>query len=239
MATSTWRALVAPRKNTTDYPGWCLRFAQSFFGAPARYASAWEAWGQQKYRHGPEVPLPNVPVLVWFEHWGNYGSPPTYGNWGHVAIHVPGDAVYTSPLGGSARGQGRYASIADMARHINVRYVGWSEDINGLRVAQSTTVEEDDMYSDADRARDNKTASQVNSIFRAIFEIDVADFKVRPKGIGREILNSRKERDQINSVFRSIFEIDIEDFEVRPNGIGREILNIKRELGIVDEDTEK
>ena len=86
---------------------------------------------------------------------------------------------------------------------------------------------DDDMYTDADRARDNKVASQVNSIFRAIFEIDVADFKVRPNGIGRELLDSRKSRDQINSIFRSIFEIDIEDFVVRPNGIGREVLKLR------------
>lgn len=90
---------------------------------------------------------------------------------------------------------------------------------------------EDDMYTDADRARDNKVASQVNSVFRAIFEFDTGDFKVRPNGIGREILNMR-ERDQklvsqVNSIFRSIFEIDIDDFVVRPNGIGREMLKLR------------
>lgn len=141
-------SLVPPRLGTIDYPGMCLRFAQSFFGAPARHRSAWHAWQAQKHRHGPEVPWPNVPVLLWFEHWGNYddglgpydGRPPgSRGNWGHVAIYVPGDAIYTSPLSGWQAGQERYANIAQMAAQMNLVYVGFSEDINGLRVAKPVT----------------------------------------------------------------------------------------------------
>lgn len=132
-----WQALVAPRKGTRDGTGWCLRYAQSFFGAPARYNSAWDAWNATQYKHGPNEPLPDVPVLLWFSHYGTYGSPPRYGNWGHVAIHVPGDAIYTSPASGW--GFGRYGTIREIERVFNARYVGWSEDINGLRVAVKET----------------------------------------------------------------------------------------------------
>lgn len=142
---TSWKALVAPRLGTTDFPGMCLRFAQSFFGAPLAHRSAWHAWLATQRKHAPSDPLPGVPVLLWFEHWGNYndglgpydGRPVgARGNWGHVAIHVPGDAIYTSPLTGSARGSQRYANIGQMASIMNLAYVGWSEDINGLRVAE-------------------------------------------------------------------------------------------------------
>lgn len=129
----SWYAIVPPRKNTQDATGMCLRFAQSFFGAPVRYASAWEAWQHVQGKYSPSDPLPPVPVLLWFEHWGTYGSPPTYGNWGHVAVYVPGDAIYTSPAWGY--GQGRYGTINEIERVFNSRYVGWSSDINGLQVA--------------------------------------------------------------------------------------------------------
>ena len=163
---TAWNALVAPRLGTTDDPGMCLRFAQSFFGAPARHRSAWHAWLAQEHRYGPEVPRPDVPVLLWFEHWGAYndGNGPydgrpvgARGNWGHVAVHVPGDAIYTSPLTGTARGSQRYANIDQMAAQMNLVYVGWSADINKLLVAEPGTAplpepepepekEEDDMY---------------------------------------------------------------------------------------------
>lgn len=128
-----WIARVPPRLGTQDGTGWCLRFAQSFFGAPVRHNSAWEAWQATQAKYAPSDPLPPVPVLLWFEHWGTYGTPPTYGNWGHVAAYVPGDAIYTSPASGW--GQGRYGTIREIEATFNCRYVGWSPDINGLLVA--------------------------------------------------------------------------------------------------------
>lgn len=148
-----WIPLVPPRKGTQDGAGWCLRYAQSFFGAPVRYNSAWEAWQHTRYRHGPGDPLPPVPVLLWFEHWGSYGSPPSYGNWGHVAIHCPGDAIYSSP--GVGYGYERFANIQQVEARFNAKYVGWSEDINGLRVAEiQSWEEEEDMTPEQSRKLD-------------------------------------------------------------------------------------
>lgn len=133
----TWMALVPPRLGTEDDPGMCLRFSQSFFGAPVRYRSAWEAWQNQTYRHPPSDPLPNVPVLLWYSHWGTYGRPLSYENWGHVTPYVPGDAIYSSPDNPWAGwSQSRFSTIAEVERAFNCKYVGWSEDINGLRVAE-------------------------------------------------------------------------------------------------------
>lgn len=135
----TWTALVPPRLGTEDDPGMCLRFSQSFFGAPVRYRSAWEAWQNQTYRHPPSDPLPNVPVLLWYSHWGTYGRPLSYENWGHVTPLVPGVGIFSSPDSPYAGwSQSRFSTIAEVERAFNCKYVGWSEDINGLRVAENT-----------------------------------------------------------------------------------------------------
>lgn len=134
-----WKSLATPRKDTVDLPGMCLRFAQSFFGAPVAYPDAWTAWENQKHRHPASEPLPSVPVVLWFSHYGSYGSPGQeyWKNWGHVAPYVPGDAIYSSPATWNAGwSQSRFATIADLERALNCKYVGWSEDLNGMRLAQ-------------------------------------------------------------------------------------------------------
>lgn len=146
----TWNALVPPRRDTEDSTGRCLPFAQSFFGAPIRYDSAWDSWNATQFKHGPEVPLPDVPVLLWYSHYGTYYSYSKgysfYGNWGHVTPYVPGDAIYSSPAYGF--GQDRYATIAEVERAFNAKYVGWSEDINGLRVAEFVPPEPEIQYEE-------------------------------------------------------------------------------------------
>ena len=134
----TFQQLVAPNLGTTDGAGWCHRFARNVFGAPMGYNSAWEAWQATEYKHPTSEPLPSgAAVLLWFSHYGTYGSPPTYGNWGHVAIHVPGIGIYTSP--GYGYGQEVWTTIGQIESRFASKYVGWSEDINGLRVAAPST----------------------------------------------------------------------------------------------------
>lgn len=173
----TWHPLAPIRPWVVDRPGMCLRYAQSFFGAPVAHRSAWHAFQHVEHRHGPKTPLPDVPVPVWFSHYGTYndglgpydGNSYGWGNWGHVAIHVPGDAIYTSPASGN-EGFERYATIAQIERVFNSTYAGWSEDLNGLRVAEQTM--EDDMFSDDDRKmlRDlNAKAGRINAIYDALF----------------------------------------------------------------------
>lgn len=141
---AVWNAIAPTRPWVTDDPGACLRYAQSFFGAPVKHRSAWHAWNATQHKHGVTEPLPGVPVLLWFSHYGEYNdgagrygddpARPYWGNWGHVAINVPGVGVYTSP--GFKHGSEVWDSIAQVESRFGARYVGWSEDINGLRVAQ-------------------------------------------------------------------------------------------------------
>lgn len=126
--------LVNPDTGIQDYAGFCLRFTQSVYSAPARYRSAWEAWNATELKHSPAESIPYVSVPVWFSHYGTYGQPPTYENWGHVVAYLPGAGYLSSP--GEGYGQELFRSIEEVEARFNAEYVGWSEDINGLRVAQ-------------------------------------------------------------------------------------------------------
>lgn len=127
--------LVTPNTAVTDGAGWCLRFTQSVWGAPVRYNSAWEAWEATTLKHGTSENIPtDVAVVVWFSHYGYYGH---YDNWGHVVSWIPGRGYLSSPTSGV--GQKWLSTIQDVERSFNSTYVGWSEDINGLRVAEITT----------------------------------------------------------------------------------------------------
>lgn len=146
---SAYGALVPPRPWVIEKPGLCLRYAQSFFGAPAMYRSARDAFDATKFKHAPSQPLPDVPVLLWFDHWGAYndGLGPYRGvpvggvaNWGHVTPYIPGKGIYSSPANPNAGYSfDVYSSIAQVERAFNAKYIGWTEDINGLRVAEPIT----------------------------------------------------------------------------------------------------
>jgi hypothetical protein len=127
--------LVTPNTSATDGAGWCLRFTQKVWGAPARYNSAWDAWEATQLKHSTSENIPtDVGVVVWFSHYGTYGSPAYYANWGHVVSWIPGRGYLSSPTNGV--GQKWLGSIQEVERAYNSKYVGWSEDINGLRVAK-------------------------------------------------------------------------------------------------------
>lgn len=124
--------LVPPRLNTEAGAGWCLAFAQKFFGVPHLFASAWEAYLATS-RKKTGAPPTGAAVVLWFEHWGTYQG--VYANWGHVAIHVPGKGIYTSPWF-SSYGQEIYQSIGEIERIFHARYVGWTDNISHVRVAE-------------------------------------------------------------------------------------------------------
>ena len=124
--------LVTPNLSTQDNAGFCLRFTQTVWGAPVRYATAWEAWEATQLKHSVTENLPtDVGVLVWLDHYGTYGG--VTGQYGHVVSWIPGKGYLSSPTNGY--GQKWLGSIEEVERAYNAVYVGWSEDINGLQVA--------------------------------------------------------------------------------------------------------
>lgn len=129
----SWTQLVTPQV-VDDNAGMCLRFAQSVYGAPVKHASAWDAWNATTLKH-EDRNLPPVSVPVWFSHYGTYGG--IYANWGHVVAYFPDRGQFLSSPG-SGYGHAWLNSIEEVERMFNSSYVGWSEDLNGLQIAQHT-----------------------------------------------------------------------------------------------------
>ena len=127
-----WKQLVPPDLSIRVWAGWCLSLARQVARAPAREATAWDAWANAQHRHGPSEPIPNVPVILWFSHWNTYNG--VHQNWGHVVYWIPGGGFLSSP--GEGYGQEWLSSVAAVVARFGGAYVGWSEDISTQRVAQ-------------------------------------------------------------------------------------------------------
>jgi hypothetical protein len=139
-----YKQLRTPDFTTVGTLGNCLQYARNVFDIPSKYPSAWEGWqntDQHKDRKFPK----NVAIALWFKHYGSYGVPPKYKNWGHIVIYRPTTKkFYSSPY---QYGQ-KFAildSIEEVERTYKADYVGWSTEINDVKVAKSVTI--DDMYS--------------------------------------------------------------------------------------------
>lgn len=130
-----YKQLKSPNLNTKDSPGWCLRHAgNSFDIKPRPYAYATLAWQGAKHKHTDA--LPDAAVPVWFTWEGTIDG--VYKNWGDVAIWVPGKGVFGTPLRGGGNSNRIDATPEARAKAIggNARYLGWSEDLNGVRLVE-------------------------------------------------------------------------------------------------------
>jgi len=120
-----WKALKSVNLNVPAKLGYCLQYAHDVFGIGAKYPTAWQAWEHAQYKHTDQN-FPPVPVLASFS--GANGD-------GHIEVHVPGVGFSASPYN-RATGHEVLATIAEVEQHYGVKYVGWAEDINGVRVAE-------------------------------------------------------------------------------------------------------
>lgn len=139
----TWIQRTKPNTRVTDGMGWCLRFTQSVFDAPVRYNSARQAWDHQKGRHVGKLPPEGLVVPIWLDHYGTYGTPPKYDNWGHVCVSLGDGRILTSPLllkqlQANGKGQAVYPSLAAMIKDLgNGQYLGWSEYMNDKLIVEN------------------------------------------------------------------------------------------------------
>jgi len=125
----SWKVLRSVDTTVVGRAGWCLVYARSMFRVGAKYPSAQTAYVATKHKHPASEKLPTVPVPVWFS-WGVFG---------HVAVWVPNKGVYSSPISGTGRliAKSPQDLVAIYKRYrFGLTYKGWSEDINGVRVAQ-------------------------------------------------------------------------------------------------------
>lgn len=147
------KQLVSPNLNVTGQSGWCLWYTQESYGVPHIYDTAWEAWLATQFKH-ETIDLPDVSVPVWFDYWENDIR------YGHSAFYVPGQGVYSSPYN-SYTSHAVLQSIEEVERIYGVTYVGWSEDISGVKI-----VEEDDMKA---------TANDLKYLYLGVYAIDTPE----------------------------------------------------------------
>jgi len=139
------KQLIEPNLGAVGQPLNCERYTEDVFGVPTsgrHEADAFGAWEDAKYKHPDETPPADVSVPIYFNWSGNVDG--IYKNWGHACVWDKG-TIYTDPLHGE--GHVTYPSIGAIQKAYGLgSYLGWTEDIENLRV-----VEEEDMFNDGDR----------------------------------------------------------------------------------------
>lgn len=126
-----WAQKFAPNLDTQDYPGWCLRFTQTAWSAPVAYYCAKDSWDASGFQHTDALPSVSVPV-----YWSWVGTiNGETRDWGHVAVLLPDGRVLSSPLTwAQGYGQQIVSSVDEVSRILGATFLGWTEDMNGLRV---------------------------------------------------------------------------------------------------------
>lgn len=122
-----WKQLITPQLPGTGQVGFCLRYARERYGIGAKYLVAWNAWSGAQFKHADRN-FPPVSVPLWFKYPLPNSSP------GHVVIRTPDGKLYSSPYK-STQSYYVFPSIEAVESTLGAGYVGWSEDINGVRVA--------------------------------------------------------------------------------------------------------
>ena len=139
-----------------DWTGMCLQFVRSCFDVGPVAPSAIAGWKAARLRH--ELgDLDKIPagVPVW---WAT-------GQFGHVALSIgDGKCISTDIL---RRGKPDVVAIGTIADRWGARFLGWSEDINGVRIttppAPGATDEEEELM-----ALEQKTLDQIrDAVLRA------------------------------------------------------------------------
>lgn len=123
MTYSRMQALARALKSTRYAQGMCLQWTRLQYGIAARYPDATTAWQNAEHRHpGDRTPPLGAPV---FWTGGSKGH-------GHVAIYV-GDGMIRGTDSPTA-GKIGTVPLSYPEQHWGLRYGGWSEDVNGVRI---------------------------------------------------------------------------------------------------------
>ena len=111
-----------------DWSGWCLAYVQTAFGTGWAGSTAWDCWINRLTKKHADRNLPaGVYIPIFFS--GYYGM-------GHTAIYKDGK-VWSSPLTHKPYAD-VFNSIGEVERSFGVVYVGWSEDLGGSDIVESS-----------------------------------------------------------------------------------------------------
>lgn len=134
MITANYNQLIMPNLFIEGNSGFSLQYVQDAYNAPRAHQDAWHAWEATKYKHltqDADYELPDVFVPVFFR------SITEGHNYGHVGIWDPYlGALHTTPYGGYGKIIIPIEMIEKKSGGMSV-CVGWSEDLNGLRIVRT------------------------------------------------------------------------------------------------------
>lgn len=123
-----------------DWTGWCAVFTRSAFGQPAigdfdgdGAADAEDMWKAAKHKH-PETNPARIPRGVPI-FWSGGAS-----DHGHAAVSAGQGLMWSTDI--KRAGHVDLAPIDDVRRKWGMNLLGWTEDLNGVRVYTPPTKEE-------------------------------------------------------------------------------------------------
>lgn len=114
-------ALANALATKTCRPGMCLQVTRGWLNIPARAYDADDAWDDATRKHpGDRTPPKGAPVF--------YAG----GNHGHIALHLGGGQIRSTdaPSAGLVSTQ----ALTWPETHWGLRYLGWTEDLNGVDI---------------------------------------------------------------------------------------------------------
>lgn len=125
-----YKQLVTPNPDISCQPGWCLKYvADTYGGTPQVYPDATTAWNAAQFKHTDQN-FPGLAVPVWFS-VKNVSE-------GHVALLMPDGSVYSTSDNSTT--PHHHPSLQDLINYYAnsnpLTYLGWSEDICGLKVVE-------------------------------------------------------------------------------------------------------
>lgn len=151
--------LVTPNLNVPTQIAKCLKYVQDAFGSPNAGRTATVSWNTRTlYRHFDREFPTGVYFLVWFDYYATIDG--SYENFGHVVICKDG-VCYSSPYRAGQTSYAVISSISEVERIYGCTFVGWSEDIAGLKV-----IEGEDMKA---------TANDLKYLYLGVYAEDIAD----------------------------------------------------------------
>ena len=140
MTADSPKQAVSNAKAVTSYAsGYCHKYVRDqCWRVPSLYASAIEAWNGARYKH----PGDRTPPL---------GAPMFYrgGQYGHAVINVADNTSSMRSTDCTSTGRVSTVDIGWVESHWGYVYLGWTEDINGVRVIEPE--ESDDVLNSDDK----------------------------------------------------------------------------------------
>lgn len=144
-----YEQVLSPNTAVTSRAGMCLWFTEEAYGFKPHTGidSATGAFNASNKKHYDAHPT-NVSVPIYLSHYGSYGTPAVYKDWGHYFLYVPGRGYLSSPITFLGPGQQWFKSIDEIVSAIlrtapnsKTKYVGWTEDIAGKVIVKEGNME--------------------------------------------------------------------------------------------------